>query len=512
MIDKIKIIYTSDVHGTLHGFNYANQKNEKRGLASLKTYLKTQKNEYILIENGDMLQGSPLLDYNRTRSIKNQKLVAKVINNLNYNYVNLGNHDFNYGVEHLKNYLDQLKAKNICNNVLFKNTNQKLGNSQVHVTKNGIKIAIIGAVTHYIPNFEKPENIKNLKFIDAFAQIKKEIIKFKKIVDAIVVVYHGGFERDLKNGSLIVNDTGENQGYKILKINEINVLLTGHQHVPQVHNISSKKTTIQTGLNNYDFGEVNLEFKKIKNKWELKKVYSNLIKNDFKQDKKIIDITKEDHDLANLWLDKKISYSNTDISISDPLSCRIFNHPMFQLINKVQLELTKADLSLASLPNNPPGFKKVITMRDVAANFIYPNSLVVLEINGKILKSALEKNSEYFVVKNNKIEINKKYLIPKIEHYNYDLFSGIEYEIKASNPPAKKIIKLTYKGKPVLDDQKFTIVMNNYRAAGGGDYFMYKNAKILKEYQENLSDLIIAFLRKNPKLEIQPNNNFSVKI
>lgn len=509
MNQNIKIIYTSDVHGTLQSFNYANQKIENRGLTRLKTYINSIKSEKILIENGDILQGSPLMDYNRLNSKKN--LASEVINELNYDFVNIGNHDFNYGVKYLNNYLKKANAKKICSNVKNNQGKSLFGSSIIHTTKNGIKIGIIGAVTHYIPNFEKPENIEGLVFEDAFKSIQKEVRKIKNKVNAVVVVYHGGYEADIKTGKLLVKDTGENQGYQISKIKGVNLLLTGHQHIPQVHNLKNNFSTIQTGLNNYDFGEVDLTFEKIKNNWKLKKVNSKLITNNFKEDTKILKLIESDYKKTNIWLSEKISTTKNDMSIKNAFDCRVKKHPLFQLINDVQLLKSNAEISLTSLPNNPPGFSKSISMREVQANFIYPNTLVVLEVSGKDLRSALEKNADYFKITKNKIEINEKFLIPKVEHYNYDVYDGIDYEINVSKPVGKKITKLRFKGKEISDSQIFKVVMNNYRAAGGGDYYMFKNCKIIKEYQDNLSDLIIDFLKNKPKLDLKVNNNFNVK-
>jgi len=58
----------------------------------------------VLVDNGDLLQGSPLGDYMAKKGLKQGDIhpVYKAMNTLDYAIGNLGNHDFNYGLDYLK--------------------------------------------------------------------------------------------------------------------------------------------------------------------------------------------------------------------------------------------------------------------------------------------------------------------------------------------------------------------------------------------------------------------------
>ncbi len=75
--------------------------------------------------------------------------------------------------------------------------NQPLGQSQI-IEFNNLKIAIIGVCTHYIPNWEQPNNIVNFTFNDAFKTLELEVSKVANDIDFIIGVYHGGLEKDPK--------------------------------------------------------------------------------------------------------------------------------------------------------------------------------------------------------------------------------------------------------------------------------------------------------------------------
>src|SRR5699024_2586964 len=103
-------------------------------------------------------------------------------------------------------------------------------------------------------------------------------------------------------------------------------------------------------------------------------------------------------------------------------------------INQVQLEYTKAEISCTSLANQVPGLPQRVKVRDILLTYPFPNTLVVLEITGKILKAALERTAEYFSVKDGKIGISESFLNPKIEHYNFDFYRGVTYEVAYDKP------------------------------------------------------------------------------
>jgi 2',3'-cyclic-nucleotide 2'-phosphodiesterase/3'-nucleotidase len=509
---KFKVIYTSDVHGSLLSSDYPTKKSINKGISRLKTYLLAQKSPYLLLDNGDILQGSPLLDHHRQFRKIETNPAAITLNKLGYNAINLGNHDFNYGKSYLAKYLKEINAEVICANVIDKKREIKLKKSHIFKTDNGIRIGIIAAVTQYIPNFERKENIIDFKFLDAFETIKREVKNIRNKVDTLIVLYHGGFEKEITTGKLIGRPTKENEGYKISKIKGIDFLLTGHQHVPQVHNLKDGPLIIQTSANATDFGEVEIDFyRNEKNIWKIKKAIAKLIKIDFKEDKEIIKILNKQETETQKWLDIPIALTEQEMTIKDQLSCRQFKHPLFQFTNIIQTDLTKADISVASLPNTATGFKKNITTRDIQANYIYPNTILKIEVTGKILKQAIEKTAEYFVLENNIVKINKKFLYPKIEHYNYDVYDGVDYVLDITKPISQRLISLKFKGKAVKDKDVFSLAINNYRAVGGGDYEMFKKARVLKEYDISLADLATNYLKKHSKLSIKLINNFLLK-
>jgi 2',3'-cyclic-nucleotide 2'-phosphodiesterase/3'-nucleotidase len=502
---KISIIYTSDVHGQISTYDFVFQNNNKSGLSRLSTFLKQYKNDYILIDNGDILQGSPFLNYCRENQLIDP--LSKSINLLSYDYFIPGNHDFNYGLDYLDKFINGIHATTLCSNILQSNKTPYYKPYEIKEI-NGIKIGIIGATTAYIPKWEKPEHIKDLTFISAYESVKKYCHMIKDEVDAIIVSYHGGYEKDLKTGDLLCRPSIENEGYHIFEIPEVDVLLCGHQHLPTVFK-KGLKTTIQPANQASSFGLIELTFDK-ENK--LIKNDVQLIKNDFDIDQDYENKFSKLIHATNQSLDESIGQILCDMKIHDQFLDRLNNHIFFQFINMIQRELTHADISLASLPNDALGLSKCVTKRELAANFVYVNALVKMEITGEILKTALEKNSNYLTLKDGNIVVNPSYIHPKLEHYNFDIYDGINYTYKVSNPIGKRVIELTYHKKPIKDSDTLTICLNSYRANGGGDFFMFTKGKVIEVYEISYVDIMVDYIKKHPQLMMVSKNQFKTII
>ena len=507
---SIKILFTSDIHGCLLPINYADNSISDRGLSMLATEIKQyHKGNSILLDLGDSIQGSPLMYFHKVNSRKYKNPVSTLFNYLKYDYFIPGNHDFNYGKKYLKDFIKNINAETLCQNIylhdklLFKN------GFDIKTMVNGFKILIIGTTTKYIPNWENPNHIKDYEFKDPYEEAKKIIDKFKNQVNLIILAYHGGLERDLLTGELYVEDTGENQGYKLFnKLQEVDILLTGHQHRRIALKIG-ERVVLQPGYNGSNLGVVEVAFNK-ENK--VLNIEPKLLSSkDFDEDEKCRKLIRKIEKNNQVFLDEIIGIvPDNNLEIKDPFLARKNKHPIVDFINYVQLKATGAMLSATSLGNKVTGFKKQISIRNVLSTYVYANTLVVIEIDGLTLRKYLEKCAEYFVIINDKITYNPTFAYPKFEHYNYDMIDGVEYTINVSKEFGNRIDSLKYQDNDVLDSDRFTLALNNYRASGGGDFYMLKQCKIVREIPLDVAELLIDYIRTHKHLRIHTKNNIKI--
>lgn len=478
---KIKIIYTSDIHGHILASDYASKQRASLGLSRLSSYLKSMKDPYIYLDNGDILQGSPFVDVSRKKAYKNP--CATALNLLKARYVTLGNHDFNYGLEHLKNYTDSLDATLLCANVF--EAGKALGETFSIQTIDGIRVGFIGLVTAYVPQWELPEHIKGLTFLSAAQTAKDIVAAHRHDVDVMVVVYHGGFETHPVTLEPMGRQTIENEAMAIASIEGVDVVLTGHQHMPTL--IQQHPLLIQPAVNGRQFGVVDIHQSE-EGQFSFK---GELLDNTFAVDESFEREFRELEAATQQWLDEPIGEVRHDMRVRDPLSLRSTNHPLTAFCHSLQRRVSDADISIVSFPNHIPGLHQHVTVRDLAATFIYDNTLCELKIRGDQLLLAMEQTAAYFTIQDNQLKVSEAFLYPKVEHYNYDLYDGVDYTIDVAKPIGQRITSCMIQGRRLNPKQYYTVILNNYRANGGGDYLMFQSAELIKNIDTTLFQLAI---------------------
>lgn len=191
---EIRLLVTSDIHGYVFPTSFRDQNEKNLGLAKLATIIKEKRKEghVILIDNGDFIQGSPLTFYHHKfrDELKNPMVIAA--NYLKYDAVTIGNHEFNYGLSVLKDVMDQSEFPWLSANITEAVVGY-LGTPYVVKSIAGLRIAILGLTTHYVPNWEEPVHIEGLRFEDALHTAQKWVnyIRSHEEIDLLIVCYHG---------------------------------------------------------------------------------------------------------------------------------------------------------------------------------------------------------------------------------------------------------------------------------------------------------------------------------
>ena len=502
---KIVIYQTSDLHGYVYPTNYVTEKS--LGILKIGTYIINDEKNYdesLKIDCGDLIQGSALAHYLSKQKLK-QNPIIKCLEAINYNAYILGNHEFNYGIEYLSNSYSQVSDKILNANIEglpFESKPYRIFDF------NGFKIGCIGLTTSFIPNWEHEKNIKNLKFLDPVKAYEKYENELKEKSDFIIVCYHGGFEKSLdEKMTPTENLNKENQASELIEtFDSIDVVLSGHQHrsfitkiknvvcAQPVHNGENfTKIILDTETREITYELVGVADLKERINPKLEYIFSNIE----------IELQK--------YLDSEIGCFDEDIIIDNIFEARLKGHPFINFLHQVQLEVSGADFSVLSLFDSAIGFKKKVSIRDVLINYPYPNTMKVLKITGKQLKEAIEKSATYFVIEDGNVEINKEFLVPKVQNYNYDTFGGLTYEVDLRKEFGNRIISMKKNGKDINLEEYYTVVLNNYRASNTSIYPCYENAECIKEINIDVSELIIDYLQKNHNVKVISESNYIFK-
>ena len=495
---KLKILFTSDLHGYFFPTDYIHTGYRPMGVNALSGMFRAARDENTLtIDGGDTLQGSPFAYYAAHHG--RVPLLAQAMNDAGYDYVTVGNHDFNYGYDVLSGYLNALNAKALAANVEDLGGEMPLLQTDVRALPNGLRVGVVGAVTDWVNRWDKPENLAKLRVNDTLSAVQRAYESLRGKCDVTVCVYHGGVEKDLDTGR-VYSDSGENLACRIAETCPFDILLTGHQHLVIPSAKWARSHIVQTPANAPCYAEV---------VWEDGEISSRLVPAEGEGTPSAALSALENE--VEAWLDTPVSRLNRPLAPEKPLLMALHGSPIANLFNRVQTQVSGCDVSCTSLANEVRGFAENVTVRDVVSTYVYPNTLVLLRVTGAQLKEAMENCASYFEMdKGGHVTVSEKFMKPKVSHYNFDYYSVVEYRFELSNPVGSRVAELTRNGRPVKPDDSLTMCVNNYRATGVGGYDALRDCPHEREILTEMSEILLDFFAANPLVTVDEASPYRV--
>ena len=446
-----------------------------------------------------MLQGSPL---SRTALEKGVRPFpqAKALRAFHLAGYVPGNHDFNFGKEILAEFLKETGAVTLAANL-----EGAIPSEKWHVWKmdDGLSVGIVGVLTDYVNVWEQKENLKGIAVTDCVLAARKAYAELKGKRDYTVCVYHGGYDDPLMEGRL-----RENRAEELSRIG-FDVLLTSHQHIVRQPFFLQGTITLQAQGRNYTL----LDFHKDRHLVTAEVLSSGEgerypHEEGERAERELLPFQEE----TLRELKKVLGHTVVPFADRGKLESAMHGSALADFLNQVQIEATGADISAVSLFNEPRTLGSVVTLGNLISCYPFANTLVKIEVNGKTLKEALERDASYFDLdRKGNIVISDRFLIPKVEHYNYDYYQNLRYRFSIGNPLGHRVTELSWKGHDLLKESGtiLSLAVNNYRYSGTGGYGMYHRSTVLGEIGEDMQELLIKKL-KGATVPLPPKGDFSV--
>lgn len=500
---KLAIYQTSDLHGYVNPSNYIEHRD--LGILKIASFILEDEKKYdysLKIDCGDLIQGSPMTYYLSKNNFERNPIVS-LLNDVGFDFFVIGNHEFNYGLDYLYNSYREVEGKILNSNIDGLDLNTKPFSI---VSYGGFRVAIVGASTKFIPNWEKSETIEKISFMDPVEEFAKYESYIVNHSDMIIYAYHGGFEKALDgSGAITEKQTGENQASQLIETYDtIDLVLSGHQHRSFIEKINGVVCS-QPMNNGMSFAKFVVDTETGVISYEL--IDTQGIKTPINESlsSRFTQLNKE----IELYLDRQIGHFERNILLDDLFMARLEGHPFINFLHQVQLSVSGADFSSVCLFDSAIGFKENVTIRDVLINYPYPNTLKVLELTGYKIKEAVEKSATYFEIDDKgNIVISEEFLKPKLQNYNYDMYYGFDYEVDLNLPKGNRVVSITINGVDLELEKKYTIVLNNYRATNTSIYPAYEGAVLIKDINTDVSELIIDFFNAHGNVKVNCKRNY----
>ena len=517
----VSILATSDLHSNIWGYSYEdNAETTNNGMARIYTYVQQVRAEEgvtsFLVDGGDTIQGTILSDdlYNKEEG---EHPVITAMNFMGYDAMTLGNHEFNFGLELVDRIQSQADFPLLAANVTVKDTGEQFVGDYTIVERDGIKLAIIGVTNPNIPIWDD-EKVASLDFEALSDAVGRCIDQIGDQADIIMVSCHTGLVAEFDEE----NDTDAAQ--TILDDHpEVDVLQVGHFHtvvnqkqgdavVGGVRNggrdVARFDVTLDGDNNVVDTAVTIVDMADYQPSAQLRELPIVA-----QAHQRTIDFINGggsgDENQGGGVLGSTTAKFQPEDEISGLPAGRLMDTAVMDLINKVQLENSGADVSAAALFKNTSDLPQgEINYGNIFNIYKFDNTLYRVTVTGAELKAYMEWSAAcYNQWQPGDINIS---FDPEYPDYLYDMFAGVDYEIDLSQPKGQRIRNVMFHGQPLQDDQELTLAVNNYRYSSA-----LKSENIISgtrdwESPNSIRDMLVAYFAEHSPVAPEVDNNWKI--
>lgn len=540
----LRILATSDLHAHIYAWDYySDQPSATLGLAKVAGLIAKARAGHsctLLVDNGDFLEGSPLGDLVALVPGGAPHPMIGAMNELGYDAVTLGNHEFSHGLLHLQTCLRDASFPVVSANILLKKGALAAGDRTLlppwhlltrTITDNSghtrtLKIGIIGFAPPQTIQWENHLLQGRLASRDILDAAAMHVPALKAAgADIIVALSHSGI------GAANPTAGMENASVALAAFEGINVLIAGHTHqlfpapdfpglpgVDPVHGTLWGKPAVMPGFYGSHLGVIDLTLTQTDGQWSITGHHAQVRpiarRNGAGKLESLIesDATLEhrywhEHQATRVWAGQRVGHSTHDLHsyfalISACPAVRIVAQAQADFIRKALHDTQYADLPVLSAAapfraggrGGPENYTYIpagdIAMRNVADLYFHPNAIAALSMTGRDITEWLERSASQF----HQIHPDARdadLIDIDFASFNFDSLEGVTYQIDVSNPArfdargtlrdhsAHRICDLRFDGIPIAPDDRFVVATNSYRIGSGAFAAVTANRVIL---------------------------------
>ena len=544
---NLKIVETSDVHGAIFPYDLRNDRPSGSSLAQVMTFLRQERanpdQHVILLDNGDILQGDPIVYYYNFEKTNTTHLYADVMNYMKYDAATVGNHDIEAGHDVYDKFNEELNFPWLAANVVRTSDGKPYFKPYTMIEKGMLRIAVLGLITPNIPNW-LPEKIwEGMKFHDMVETAKKWVkeIKLREQPDMIIGVFHAGVDYTYAGQDA---DTYKNENASKLVAEQVpgfDIIFVGHDHAGwnfEVKNTEGKSVLILgtlAGAQTVAVANLNMTFDKICELWTINSIEGEIINiKGYTADKDFMERFSPALEEAKQYVNRKIGQFDKTISSRDA----VFGPAGFtDIVHTIQFELTGADISFtAPLALNTQIKAGDVFVRDMFNLYRYENLLYTMSLSGEEIKKYLEysygnwfnqmKDENDHLLKFRKDEegnifYSERSKSPELEErfYNYESAAGIDYVVDVSKPEGSRVtINELSDGRNFDLSSTYKAAVNSYRGNGGGGHLTrgagipqeQLASRVLDSTEKDLRYYMMKWIEKQGTVSPNILNNWKV--
>ena len=496
MDGKLVIMHTNDIHGH---YETTEEQIGIAGVAALKNYYVDQGAEVLLVDAGDFSQGTTLVNHD-----DGMKAAAYLVA-ADYDAVSLGNHEFDFGQEAVKNIAATLKAGRIpvlAANILKTGTNEPFFGDNMVFELDGIKVGMFGLDTAETQTKSAPSSVAGMTFVDKeemFALAQAQVDELKELgCEYIVCVCHLGVDDE---------SIGRKSTEMAAVVEGIDLVIDGHSHTEMPGGEKIGDTlVVSTGSYLANVGTVVVD---MKTKEETATLISaaDYAANYGVYDERLTMMVAADTEEINAIYEGIFAETKVDLNGErDPgvrtmetnlgdFAADAYLYAGRQYVKEAGLDMT-VDLALA----NGGGIRASIPAGKISMNtlytvFPYGNTVALVTITGEQLLEVLEASTFCTPTAIGGF--------PQIAGAEFTINTAVPYENGEQYPnstyyapanPGSRVTINSVNGKPFDPAANYTVVVNSFQAEGGDTYYALTQGSFVHDTAIVDADALISYV------------------
>ena len=492
----VTILETTDVHGEIFPYDFIEKRATETSMASVVTYLNNLRENGVttlLLDNGDNLQGQPVEYFYNFIDTLSPHINSSVMNYMGYEAATVGNHDIEAGHKVYDRLSKEYDFPLLAANAVDTRTGEPYFDPYVIIEKNGLRIAVFGLITPYIPNWLPDVLYSGIEFKDMVTTAEKwmPVIR-EQNPDIVIGLFHSGCEENEGSNtgeSYLAENASSSVAYNVPGFD---IIFCGHDHRAKKEKIVNRSgdtvLIIDGGSHSRFLGRADITFTRNKRGGKIKRTISgSLVEMDtYLPDDEFLDKFSASREAVARYVDTRLGEVSETMSVRESY----FGPSAFMdLIHRVQIEVSGAEISFAA----PLSFdvqinKGPVTVSDMFKLYRFENMLYTISLTGdevtrylefsysgwlNTMKSADDNLLLFRTDDSGKPVMSDGRAYLKNIYYNFDSAFGINYTVDVSKPPGSRVSIISMAdGAPFKKDNNYKVAVNSYRANGGGGHLI----------------------------------------
>lgn len=431
----LRILYFNDFHGFAESSRRIGSDELQGGIAHLSFRAAELRKEKptLFLAAGDMIQGDTWANLFAGKSS------IEVLNAMGVDAMVVGNHEFDFGQAVLAQRIQEARFPVLGANVTG------FGPLKPYVIReiNGLKIAVIGVVTEETPSATHPSNVAGLQFLPVAKTVQRYVAQLRDKVDLIVVLSHIGYNADMELAGAVKG---------------IDVIVGGHSHTKAVKEIVVGQTVIvQAWEHGLVLGVLDLTVES-GSITSARDRLENITPATMKKDEKVAAIVENYAGQVRQSMGKVIGEALVDLNAEN---ARTGESNMGNFVADIIRKESGAETAII----NGGGLRTSILKGPVTVGSVYSvlpfnNYILSIRLTGQQIRDALEYGVSGIEAKEGRF--------PQV--------SGISFTYYPAREAGKRIGSITIAGKPIELSRHYTVATNDFLAAGGDGYQVFREA------------------------------------